>query len=150
MAYFRFHKSRTIIPEVKVNVTKSGPSVSIGPRGAKINIGPQGVRTTVGIPGSGLSVINRTAWNSVAKSGKSSSPGAGNQQDNEAVVNSLLDGMTKEQQREFFTKCVMESSLTEVKEKRDAFEQHVPRMSPTLEKMISLTSRPCGKHTFAR
>ncbi len=35
-------------------MSKSGPSVSVGPRGAKVTAGPRGTRTTVGIPGTGL------------------------------------------------------------------------------------------------
>jgi tetratricopeptide (TPR) repeat protein len=37
-----------------LNLSKSGGSISAGPRGAKLTVGPRGVRTTVGIPGTGL------------------------------------------------------------------------------------------------
>jgi uncharacterized protein DUF4236 len=59
MAYFHFHKSKGLLPGLRVNLSKSGPSLSLGPTGLKLNVGPQGVRTTVGLPGSGLSVIQR-------------------------------------------------------------------------------------------
>ena len=43
-----------IAPEVTINLTKSGPSVSVGPRGAKMTFGSRGVRQTLGIPGTGI------------------------------------------------------------------------------------------------
>jgi len=39
---------------VALNLSKSGGSLSFGPRGAKFTIGPRGKRATVGIPGTGL------------------------------------------------------------------------------------------------
>lgn len=35
-------------------MSRSGPSLSFGPRGAKFTVGPRGTRTTFGIPGTGL------------------------------------------------------------------------------------------------
>lgn len=52
---FRFRKTIKILPGVRLNLSKSGGSISIGPRGAKLTVGPRGVRATVGIPGSGIS-----------------------------------------------------------------------------------------------
>jgi hypothetical protein len=40
---------------VRLNVSKSGVSTSVGPRGADVNIGPHGATTNAGIPGTGLS-----------------------------------------------------------------------------------------------
>ena len=42
-----------IAPGITINVSKSGPSVSLGPRGAKVTLGRRGVRQTLGIPGTG-------------------------------------------------------------------------------------------------
>jgi len=66
MGYFRLHKSRGILPGIRINLSKSGPSLSLGPAGARLNIGPKGIRTTVGLPGSGLSSINRKSWLSLS------------------------------------------------------------------------------------
>lgn len=44
-----------MIPGVRMNLSKSGPSLSLGTRGLRHTIGPKGSRTTVGIPGTGLS-----------------------------------------------------------------------------------------------
>lgn len=52
---FRFRKSVKIAPGVRLNLSKSGVSTSLGTRGATVNIGKKGVRSTVGIPGTGLS-----------------------------------------------------------------------------------------------
>jgi len=53
---FRFRKIISVIPGVKVNLSKSGASTSIGGRGATVNVGTSGKKTvTLGIPGTGLS-----------------------------------------------------------------------------------------------
>ena len=51
----RFQKRLRILPGLKINLSKSGASASIGPRGADVNIGRNGVTTNAGIPGTGLS-----------------------------------------------------------------------------------------------
>jgi hypothetical protein len=52
---FRFRRSFRVFPGLRLNLSKSGVSTSIGTRGAWFTIGPRGTRTTVGIPGTGLS-----------------------------------------------------------------------------------------------
>jgi hypothetical protein len=52
---FRFRKSISIAKGLRVNISKSGGSLSIGHRGDTINIGKRGVYSTLGLPGSGLS-----------------------------------------------------------------------------------------------
>ena len=51
---FRFFRRVRIAPGVHVNLSKSGGSVSIGPRGTALTVGTSGVRATAGIPGTGL------------------------------------------------------------------------------------------------
>jgi hypothetical protein len=51
---WRLFRRVRIAPGVRVNFSKSGASLSIGPRGFARTFGPRGVRTTVGIPGTGL------------------------------------------------------------------------------------------------
>jgi hypothetical protein len=62
---FRFRKIISVIPGVKVNLSKSGVSTSLGGHGATVNVGTSGKRTiTLGIPGSGMSYqlpLNATA-----------------------------------------------------------------------------------------
>ncbi|HEX4635478.1 MAG TPA: DUF4236 domain-containing protein [Rhizomicrobium sp.] len=52
---FRFQKRISILPGVRVNLSKSGVSTSLGPRGADVTIGKDGATANAGIPGTGLS-----------------------------------------------------------------------------------------------
>jgi hypothetical protein len=51
----RFHRSIRPFPGVRLNLSKSGVSTSIGTRGAWLTFGKRGTRATVGIPGTGIS-----------------------------------------------------------------------------------------------
>jgi hypothetical protein len=51
----RFQKRLTILPGLRINLSKSGVSASLGPRGADVNIGKDGVTANAGIPGTGIS-----------------------------------------------------------------------------------------------
>jgi len=51
---FRFWRRIKIAPGVTLNLSKSGGSLSFGPRGAKFTVGSRGKRATMGIPGTGL------------------------------------------------------------------------------------------------
>lgn len=62
---FRFQKRIKIAPGVRLNVSKSGVSTSLGGRGGTVNLSSKGVRTTVGIPGTGLSWSKQTGWSDV-------------------------------------------------------------------------------------
>ena len=55
----RFQKRISVLPWLRVNLSKSGASASAGPRGADVNIGPHGISTNAGIPGTGLSYRSR-------------------------------------------------------------------------------------------
>jgi hypothetical protein len=79
------------------------------------------------LPGSGLSYISQTSWKST---GGAKARAKQNQQAHE-LADAAMNGMTKAQQRELFTKVVNASSLAEVKAQRDAFEA---RMVATLLK----------------
>ncbi|BDD02079.1 DUF4236 domain-containing protein [Persicobacter psychrovividus] len=50
-----FRKRITLIPGLlKVNLSKTGASLTIGPDGCNVNIGKKGTYLNTGIPGSGL------------------------------------------------------------------------------------------------
>ena len=55
LGFFRLRRSKQIIPGLRVNLSKSGVSLSAGVRGAHYTVGPRGRRTTVGLPGTGIS-----------------------------------------------------------------------------------------------
>lgn len=56
----RFRRSVKIAPGVRLNMSKSGPSLSVGGRGTTVNLSKRGTRTTVGIPGTGLSYTSNS------------------------------------------------------------------------------------------
>lgn len=58
---FRFRKTIKILPGIRLNLSKSGISTSVGVKGATINISDKGTRGTVGIPGTGVSYTERIA-----------------------------------------------------------------------------------------
>ncbi len=55
----RFRRTVKVFPGVKLNISRSGVSASIGVPGATLNVGPNGSRFTAGIPGTGLSYQHR-------------------------------------------------------------------------------------------
>jgi Protein of unknown function (DUF4236) len=50
----RFSRRLSIIPGLRVNLSRSGASLSIGHRSAWFTIGPREPRVTLGAPGTGL------------------------------------------------------------------------------------------------
>lgn len=59
----RYRKTITIFPGVKINLSKTGVSTSVGGKGATVNVGTQGRKTiNVGIPGTGLSYRAPVGW----------------------------------------------------------------------------------------
>ena len=57
----RFQKRLRVLPGVRINLSKSSASASIGPRSADVNIGPHGISANAGIPGTGLSYLTKLA-----------------------------------------------------------------------------------------
>jgi Protein of unknown function (DUF4236) len=60
MGRFRFYRRVRLFPGLTLNVSRSGPSLSVGIRGAHVTVGKRGVTRTVGIPGSGIFYTSRT------------------------------------------------------------------------------------------
>jgi hypothetical protein len=60
MGSFRFFRRSQILPGVRLNVSKSGPSLSLGVRGAHMTVGRRGVTRTVGVPGTGIFYTSRS------------------------------------------------------------------------------------------
>ncbi len=58
----RFHKSLKILPGLRLNISKSGPSLSLGGAGASLNLGKKGARATLGAPGTGLSYTSSKSY----------------------------------------------------------------------------------------
>jgi tetratricopeptide (TPR) repeat protein len=73
---FRFWKRIQVAPGVTLNLTKSGPSLSVGPRGAKVTVGGRGVRASVGLPGTGMYYTTKLG-SSASKGSKKKGRGTG-------------------------------------------------------------------------
>ncbi len=58
---FRFSRRISVIPGLRLNVSKSGVSTSVGGRGAWFTFGNRSPRATVGLPGTGLSYTTTSA-----------------------------------------------------------------------------------------
>jgi hypothetical protein len=56
----RFFRRVGLMPGVRMNLSRSGPSLSFGVRGAHVTVGSKGVRRTVGVPGTGLFYTSTT------------------------------------------------------------------------------------------
>jgi len=52
---FRFQKRISLLPGIRLNLSKSGASVTVGKSGLSVNLGKDGATGNVGIPGTGLS-----------------------------------------------------------------------------------------------
>jgi hypothetical protein len=64
----RFRKSIKLLPGVRVNLSKSGISTTLGGRGASINISERGVYSNLGIPGTGMSTRQKISGGTSTKS----------------------------------------------------------------------------------
>jgi hypothetical protein len=58
----RFFRRVKVLPGLTLNLSKSGPSFSMGVRGAHVTVGRRGARRTVGIPGTGVFYTSRTGY----------------------------------------------------------------------------------------
>ena len=50
----RFYRRVSIVPGLRLNLSRSGPSLSIGHRGLWYTIGRESQRVTAGLPGTGM------------------------------------------------------------------------------------------------
>jgi hypothetical protein len=55
MGRWRFYRRVSVMPGVRLNFSKSGPSWTFGGRGYHVTVGKHSTRRTVGLPGTGLS-----------------------------------------------------------------------------------------------
>ncbi len=78
---FRLRKSVKILPGVRINLSKSGTSVSVGGRGFTTNVSKRGARTTLGIPGTGISYSHKHQTNTSNNSSREATISASNPSD---------------------------------------------------------------------
>lgn len=77
---FRFRRTVSIFPGVRLNLGKRGVSVSAGMRGANVTIGRGGLFGNVGIPGTGLSYrekLNKPNGGGTRRNSRASRPSSG-------------------------------------------------------------------------
>lgn len=70
----RFRRSIKLGKYAKINIGKTGASLSVGAKGAHVTMGKNGVRKTVGIPGSGLSYTDYTKYDRYDKASSNKLP----------------------------------------------------------------------------
>ncbi len=63
--HLRFWRRLRVSPGVAVNMSRSIPSVSVGPRSAKVTVGRRGIHPTVGIPCTGIYATIQEGWDTV-------------------------------------------------------------------------------------
>ena len=80
MGNFRFYRRVSIFPGLSINLSKSGPSLTVGMRGAHVTMGRTGVRKTVGIPGTGIYYTSHSVYHSGAHSAHVDAPITDSQQ----------------------------------------------------------------------
>jgi len=71
---FRFYRRVHIFPGLSLNLSKSGPSLTVGVRGAHVMLGHRGVTRTVGLPGTGIYYTSRSGYHSGIHSAHTDSP----------------------------------------------------------------------------
>jgi len=53
----RFRHSIRLAPGVRLNLSKGGAGLSVGPRGLHVGVGPRGAYSSAGLPGTGLYAV---------------------------------------------------------------------------------------------
>jgi hypothetical protein len=71
---FRFYRRVNLFPGLSLNLSKSGPSVTVGMLGAHLTFGRRGVTRTVGIPGTGIYYTSRSGYHSGFHSAHAETP----------------------------------------------------------------------------
>ena len=56
---WRFSKRKRILPGVRLNLSKRGPSMSVGRRGATVTAGRRGTTAAISLLGTGLAYVWR-------------------------------------------------------------------------------------------
>lgn len=90
MGYLRLFRRVHLAPGLTLNVSKTGPSLSLGVRGAHVTLSRSGVRRTVGVPGTGVFYTARDGWHSGAHTGRDFHDAAGELHGSQRVAHDAL------------------------------------------------------------
>ena len=74
MGSFRFYRRVHVFPGLSVNLSKSGPSLTVGMRGAHMTFGRRGMTRTVGLPGTGIYYTSRRGYHTGVHSAHNDAP----------------------------------------------------------------------------
>jgi Protein of unknown function (DUF4236) len=88
---WRYRRSVKILPGLKINLSKTGASLSVGRPGATVNFGKRGVRSTLSIPGTGMSYVTQHSLGQRAR--QTSAPTPRSSQQLGGAVKLLLIGL---------------------------------------------------------
>jgi uncharacterized protein DUF4236 len=77
---FRFYRRTHLAPGIGINLSRSGPSLTLGVRGAHVTVAARGVTKTVGLPGTGVYYTSRHGYHTGYHSARSDVPLDVNQQ----------------------------------------------------------------------
>jgi hypothetical protein len=154
MGYFRFHRSFKVMPGVRVNLAKTGPSLSLGVPGSMLNIRADGMRATVGIPGSGLSYIERTSFNNwvinkVDHTGCFADEVCDPQSAKmpTSLIDRALDELTRNQKADIIRSSLEQSSLRSAKQQFEQFEAALQLTPPVTAEELADTETV--RHIYA-
>lgn len=123
---WRFRRSFKVIPGVRINLSKTGLSASIGGAPFTLNVGPRGVYGTASLPGSGISVRHRF-------SGEHQNPVAPSLLPSRAISPLRTLGPIEEEVRSASTEALTSESLRELKRVIETAYQEREEISRELE-----------------
>lgn len=117
----RFRKSITLMKGVRINLSKSGASLTVGPRGASVNFSKNGTYLNTGIPGTGIydrKRIDSTSSSSCISSGNTTMTFNVHLDDNGVFSLQYTNGLS-----------ITDESLLRKIKRSDAYKAEVEKMS---------------------
>jgi len=131
---FRFFRRVRLLPGVHLNLSRSGGSISAGPRGAKVTVGPRGTRATAGLPGTGMHWSTTVGGGGRDRGGRRGRPAAADAapppgpEGGEGLELSFLDRLLMPKSEERF----VDGLRAWVRGDRAAAARHLERIAPSM------------------
>lgn len=137
----RFRRTLRVAPGIRLNLSKSGVSTSVGPRGASLTLGRRGIYANAGLPGTGLSYRTRLDGKSKTAAPEASAP---------AVAQPLSDAAALAAAEARLSR--VQSDLKAHRPVPRSFPQTAPatlrRPAPERALLQRLLLDPCGRGAF--
>jgi hypothetical protein len=135
---FRFRRILSIIPGLRVNLSKSGASLSIGRPGATVNLNEQGARLTIGVPGSGMSYQTKRA-----PLKESERPNLGPRQLNDL---SAEEQAALHEQAVAYTKLPVDEQLAQVRDRLNSMARSIGMIDSDSTTRVSVRLGEMARH----